>query len=114
MDPLLVIFSLAAAIAIALISISLLLVRLLLRRSAKHNLIRVKPLDIFIGIAQFVIAFIFIAWGRFHPESVLGRFVATDLGAIATIVMVGAVGCAVSAALQRHGIVLYYRVQSCG
>ena len=114
MNPPLVIFGLAAAIAIALISISLLLARLLLRRSAKRNLIRVKPLGIFLGIAQFLIAFIVIAWGRFHPESVLGRFVATDLGAIATIVMAGAVGCAVSAVLQRHGIVLYYRVQSGG
>jgi hypothetical protein len=61
-----------------------------------------------------LVAFAVIAWGRLHPESVLGHLVATDLGAIAIIVAASVFGCVISSLLQRAGIVLYYRLPSGG
>ncbi|MBN8884946.1 MAG: hypothetical protein J0I77_04460 [Rudaea sp.] len=114
MNPFLLIFGLATAIAVVLIGISLLLTRLLLQRSAPRSLIRIKPFGILLCIAQFLIAFAVIAWGRSHLDSALGHVVATDLGAVAMIIAAGIFGCIVSAFLQRRGIALYYRAQSGG
>ena len=113
-SPLLLIFGLAAAIAVVLIGVCLLSTRLLLRHSGKRNLIRVRPLGVFLGITQFLIAFAIITWGRIHAESLLGQLVASDLGAVFIIVAASVMGCLLSVFLQRRGIVLYYRVKSGG
>jgi hypothetical protein len=84
------------------------------RRERARNHIRVTRLGICFGVAQALAMFSVVGWGFFHPETFLGRVVEHDTGVLAIIAITSLACMPVHYALQRAGVVLFYRSQGGG
>jgi len=71
---------------------------------------RITPAGVSLCVGQLIIAVAVIAWGRFHPDTLFGQLMAHEWSPYAVIFAMSILCCAISAVLQRRGVVLYYRV----
>jgi hypothetical protein len=113
LEALLIINSFAFVAGAVLLAIALPLSRRFLRPGPKAH-IRVTRLGFYFGMVQFLVSLSVIGWGFFRPQTLLGHVIAHPAGAPAIFILGGIVFYLVCVALQRAGVVLFYRVASGG
>jgi len=113
-EALLVVGAAVLVLGAVLAFVATLATRGAVRRERARNHIRVTRLGVCFGVAQALAMFSVVGWGFFHPETFLGRVVAYNAGVLAIIAIVSLACMPISYALQRAGVVLFYRSQGGG
>ena len=113
-EALLVVGGFVLAFGAVLLALAFLVSRFLQPRSRSSNHIRVTGLGFGFGIVQTIATFVVVGWGFFRPETFLGQVVAHAGGVPAIIAFVGILCYFICVALQRSGVLLYYRSQGGG
>ena len=113
-EPLLLVGVALLALGAVLAFVVIFATRGVVRRERARNHIRVTRLGVCFGVAQALAMFSVVGWGFFHSETFLGRLVAHYTGVVAVIAIVSFAFIPVQYALQRAGVVLFYRSQSGG